>query len=189
MKKEKKGILKIITIILLLVIIALLVLVIYKTKELKDKNIKLTEEIKELQNQKEEVITEQQKPQIKNTIVGEYEYILPHTDEPGLEITIDFMEDGIYYMTLASTVREWNYGTYQVNENKVTLNQEYHISNACGSGENKKEILEYTISDKDTIITDKSQQLKRNNKIDEVAHSFKETLFLEASSECFPTNQ
>jgi len=52
MEKEKKGFTKIITIILLLVIIALLVLVVFKTKELKDENKKLNEEINELQNQK-----------------------------------------------------------------------------------------------------------------------------------------
>ena len=93
-----------------------------------------------------------------NSYIGEYTYT--NTDD-GITYTatIDLMADGTFYTSEAATMKNFYYGTYRINGNKLVLTHLFNTSNVSGMGNKINNVITYTIKEDGKISTSKNKEL------------------------------
>ncbi len=177
MEKKSKG--KIIAIVILvLLVLGLGGYIIYDKFVKEDETVELKRQVKSLNKEIDKLKTNNNTKDSNdkiNSIVGEYSGIKEYNDSPSIRVKIDFMEDGTYYEEIASTMAIIKYGTYTVDNNKITLNEVFTHDNEVANGKRTNNKYTYEINNDGTINATIDEQkiiLTKTTKTNEVKNEF-----------------
>ncbi len=102
-----------------------------------------------------EVVNDTSKKENEKSYVGEYEY--QNSDDTHI-IILDLLEDGTFYFKQTQTASSYLYGTYTIQDNKLTLNYKFSQSNAQGSYMSLDETEEYNFNEKNDILITQTEK-------------------------------
>jgi len=153
MEKKSRG-KNIIIIILVLIVLGFGGFIVYDKIIVEDETAELNKQVESLKKEISDLNKNKEADDSNNkinSIVGEYSYTKNNPNGSALIITVDFMEDGTYYEKIAGTSASIIYGTYIIDNNKITLNQLFNHHNELANGERLNETYNSVLNNDGTI--------------------------------------
>lgn len=153
MEKKSRG-KNIIIIILVLIVLGFGGFIVYDKIIVEDETAELNKQVESLKKEISDLNKSKEADDSNNkinSIVGEYSYTKNNPNGSSLIITVDFMEDGTYYEKIAGTSASIIYGTYIIDNNKITLNQLFNHNNELANGERLNETYNSVLNNDGTI--------------------------------------